>query len=341
MESVPIVAFQSPNYAFTMINPVIRSSIFAASLSIAPLFLPSAAAAADFAKEIWPILEAKCVDCHRASFEENGRKKEPKAGLRLDAAWAILKGSENGPVLTPGDSAKSYLYEVTTLPKDDDMFMPPKGDPLTPAEQALLKTWIDKGADFGKWEGNLDGKPEAPASAKAEAKERDHDLFYAKLAQGVAPAPDEALKRAKADGAQIFQLKNDSPLLRIDFLTGVSSCNDAKLEVLLPLKEQIAQLDLARTAITDVGMKTIGKLPRLASLDLRQTAITDAGIQHLAQSSHLRTLNLYGTQVSDAGLKHLHSLKGLRNVYLWQTKATEAGAKQLTAAIPGVTVSIK
>lgn len=320
-----------------MINPAIHRSIFVAILGFIPFNLP----AADFAKQIWPILESKCVDCHRATFEENGRKKEPKAGLRLDAAWAILKGSENGPVLTPGDSAKSYLYEVTTLPKDDDMFMPPKGKPLTPAEQALLKTWIDKGADFGKWEGNLDGKPDTPAATKIAPKEREHDLFYAKLADGVSSAADEAIKRAKTDGAQIFQLKPDSPLLRIDFLTGVSSCDDAKLEVLLPLKEQIAQLDLARTVITDAGLKTIGQLPRLASLDLRQTAVTDAGIQHLAKSTHLRNLNLYGTQVSDAGLKHLHGLKGLRNVYLWQTKATEAGAKQLTAAVPGVTVSLK
>jgi hypothetical protein len=324
-----------------MINPVIRRSIFAATASFAAAGFVNSLSAADFAKEIWPILEAKCVDCHRAPFEDNGRKKEPKAGLRLDAAWAILKGSENGPVLKPGDSAKSYLYEVTTLPKDDDMFMPPKGDPLTPEEQALLKTWIDQGADFGKWEGNLEGKPEAPKTASTETKEREHDLFYAKLAVGVSPAADETLKRAKADGAQIFQLKGDSPLLRIDFLTGVSACDDAKLEILLPLKEQIAQLDLARTAITDLGMQTLGKLPRLASLDLRQTQITDVGLKQLAQSSHLRTLNLYGTQVSDAGLKHLHALKGLRNVYLWQTKATEAGAKQLAAAIPGLTVSIK
>lgn len=325
-----------------MINPVIQRTIFATSLSLAPLGLPSGLSAADFTKEIWPILEAKCVDCHRAPYEDNGRKKEPKAGLRLDAAWAILKGSENGPVLTPGDSAKSYLYEVTTLPKDDDMFMPPKGDPLTPEEQALLKSWIDKGADFGKWEGNLEGKPATPAgTTKTETKVREHDVFYAKLAEGVAAAPDDVIKQAKASGVQIFQLKGDSPLLRIDFLTGVSSCDDAKLEVLLPLKDQIAQVDLARTIITDAGLKTIGQLPRLASLDLRQTQITDTGLLHLTKSTHLRTLNLYGTQVSDAGLKHLHGLKGLRNVYLWQTKVTEAGAKQLRSAVPGITVSLK
>jgi hypothetical protein len=309
------------------------------ALTLASLATPTVAAP-QFEQEIWPILKTKCVECHRATYEENGRKKEPKAGLRLDGAWAILKGSENGPVLTPKDSTKSYLYEVTTLPEDDDMFMPPKGDPLTDAEKALLKAWIDAGADFGGWEGNTEGKP-ADAAQKEADRVRDHETFYAKLSEGAAPASDEVMAKAKAAGAQLFQLKADAPLLRADFLTGVSSCDDAKLEVLIPLKEQLAQIDLGRTAITDVGLKVIASFPRLALLDLRQTKVTDAGLAHLVKSTHLRSLNLYGTEVSDAGLKHLHGLKGLRNVYLWQTKATEAGAKQLAAAVPGLNVSVK
>lgn len=320
-----------------MSRPVFQSAIFALALT-SPL--ASLTAAPHFEKEIWPFLSKKCVDCHRATHIDDGRKKEPKAGLRLDGAWAIMKGSENGPVLKPKDSAKSYLYEVTTLPEDDDMFMPSKGDPLTDAEKALLKAWIDAGADFGGWEGNIEGRPLDP-NAKEAARIRDHETFYTQLAQGVTPAKDDVIAKAKTDGAQVFQLKPDSPLLRADFLTGVSNCTDAKLEILLPLKDQIAQLDLGRTAVTDAGMKTLAQLPHLASLDLRQTKITDAGLQHLAAATKLRTLNLYGTEVTDAGLKHLYSLKGLQSVYLWQTKATEAGAQQLTAAVPGLSVSVK
>ena len=333
-QNTPPVAKVHPT---AMFRPVFPYSFFAFALIST---LDVGLAAPHFEKEIWPILSKKCVDCHRAAYEENGRKKEPKAGLRLDAAWAILKGSENGPVLKPGDAAKSYLYEVTTLPAEDDMFMPPKGDPLTDAEKALLKAWIDGGADFGGWEGNTEGKPADPA-AKEQARVRDHETFYAKLAAGVTPAKDEVLAKAREAGAQVMPLKADGPLLRADFLTGVSACNDAKLAILLPLKDQIAQLDLARTAITDAGLQTVAQLPRLASLDLRQTQIGDAGLAHLARATQLRTLNLYGTQVTDAGLKHLHSLKGLRNVYLWQTQATEAGAKALTSAIPGLSVSLK
>ncbi|MCF7785633.1 MAG: hypothetical protein K9N47_05890 [Prosthecobacter sp.] len=43
------------------------------------------------------------------------RKKETKAGLRLDASWAIRKDSENGPVLTVGAPDKSGIDESVTF----------------------------------------------------------------------------------------------------------------------------------------------------------------------------------------------------------------------------------
>ena len=50
-------------------------------------------AAVSFEKEILPFLEKKCMECHKAPFEENGKTVKPKAGLRLDAAWAKLPTS--------------------------------------------------------------------------------------------------------------------------------------------------------------------------------------------------------------------------------------------------------
>jgi hypothetical protein len=301
---------------------------------------PAMQAAPDFEKQVLPILTAKCLDCHQAPYEDNGRMKNPKAGLRLDAAWAIVQGGDNGKILEPGDAEKSQLYVVTTLDKDDDLFMPPKGEPLTKKEQALLKDWIVAGADFGSWEGNLQGKPMSVQEEEAE-RVRDHEVFYARLAEGVSSAPDAEVKKAKEEGAQLFLLKSDGPLLRADFLTGVAACDDGKLAVLLPLKEQIAQLDLGRTVVTDAGMATVAKLGRLASLDLRQTGVTDAGLAALKPLKNLRSLNLYGTKVSDAGLEYLAGMKELRQLYLWQTRASEGAAKKLEAKIPGLKVVIK
>ncbi|MBL9133431.1 MAG: hypothetical protein JNG86_19625 [Verrucomicrobiaceae bacterium] len=298
--------------------------------------------AVSFEKEILPFLTKKCVDCHRAPYEEAGKKKEPKAGLRLDASWAIVKGSENGPVLAAGAPDKSGIYESVNLPKDDDGHMPPKGDDLTKEEVALLKKWIEEGADFGGWIGNTQGMPAGAATELAKPfKPRPHDLFYAGLEKEVKPLAEDVLAKAKAAGAQIAAVKVESPLVRVDFLTGVSKCDDAKVENILPLKENIVQLDLGRTVITDAALKTIGQLPRLVSLDLRQTKITDAGLEALKGLKKLQSINLYGTEVTDAGIKHLAGIKSLKNVYLWQSKATKAGVKQLAAALPGVKVSFE
>lgn len=309
----------------------------ASLLLVTPIF-----GAVSFEKELLPILTKKCVDCHKAPFEENGKKKEPKAGLRLDAAWAIVKGSENGPILTAGSPDKSGIFESVTLPKDDDGHMPPKGDDLTPEEVALLKKWIEEGADFGGWMGNTEGMP-AGASVQAQKafKPREHDLFFAALEKEVKPLSDDLLAKAKAAGAQVAAVKMESPLLRLDFLTGVSKCDDAKVESILPLKENIVQLDLGRTVITDAALKAVAQLPRLLHLDLRQTKVTDAGLVALSELKKVQSINLYGTEVTDAGLAHLAKLKTLKNVYLFQSKATEAGAKKLAAAIPGLKVSVK
>lgn len=299
-------------------------------------------AAVSFEKEVLPFFKERCLDCHQATRVENGKEKKPKADLRLDAPWAIMKGGENGSVLTPKDSSKSSLYEVVTLPSDDDLHMPPKGDPLTPEQIKLLKQWIDEGADFGGWEGSSEGKPaDAFAGAKSIAKPRDHDELFKKLSAEVKPLPEAVTKKAAEAGAQVFALQVNSALLRVDFLTGVNQCTDEKIAALLPLKEHIAQLDLGRTKITDAALPTIAQFPRLVSLDLRQTGVSDKGLESLAKLKNLQSLNLYGTAVTDAGLKNLAAIKSLRNVYLWQSKATEAGAKQLASALKGAKIVFK
>jgi len=330
-------SFLSPS-SNPMSTPAFRFS-FIISVS---LIASSAYSAVNFEKDLLPVITKKCVDCHKAPHVENGQKKEPKAGLRLDASWAILKGSENGPVLTPGAPEKSSVFESVTLPKDDDGHMPSKGEDLTKEEIALLKTWIQEGANFGGWIGSVEGMP---AGAQTESAKpytpRPRDLFYTALEKEVKPLSDDLLAKAKAAGAQVAAVKVESPLVRVDFLTGVSKCDDAKVAAILPLKENIVQLDLGRTVITDEALKAIAQLPRLVSLDLRQTKITDAGLESLIGLKKLESLNLYGTEISDTGLKHLAKLKSLKHVFLWQSKATKPGVKQLNAAIPGLKASIE
>ena len=72
-----------------------------------------------------------------------------KSSFRLISRAAALKGGDNGVDILPGNSAKSPLIHFTAG-LVEDMQMPPsgKGEPLTAAQIALLRAWIDQGASW-------------------------------------------------------------------------------------------------------------------------------------------------------------------------------------------------
>jgi len=101
---------------------------------------PAAKKGVTFAQDIKPLFEKACFKCH-------GEEKQ-KAKLRLDTAAAVKKGSENGEVIIVGKSEKSSLvHSIAGLIEDG--LMPPEGkaDPLTKDEIALVRAWIDQGAN--------------------------------------------------------------------------------------------------------------------------------------------------------------------------------------------------
>ncbi|MCM8525534.1 MAG: c-type cytochrome [Lentisphaeraceae bacterium] len=95
----------------------------------------------DFAKQVAPIFEARCVKCH-------GDNKQ-KGEYRLDKAEFVMVAgeSEEKPVVV-GKPAESYLVKLIKMTEDDDDVMPPKGGTLTPEEIALIEQWITEGAKF-------------------------------------------------------------------------------------------------------------------------------------------------------------------------------------------------
>ena len=95
------------------------------------------AGAADFAKDIQPILETSCHACHGAKLQ--------MGGLRLDSKKLALAGGKSGAIIEPGKSSNSLLYQRVAGVGDQPR-MPMGGKPLEPAELALIRNWIDQGA---------------------------------------------------------------------------------------------------------------------------------------------------------------------------------------------------
>ncbi len=98
--------------------------------------------APDFHKQVRPILEASCIECH-------GVEKQ-KGDLRLDTLANLLKGGDSGPAIVPGNIDESILLERIFLPADDDEIMPPDNGPLSSNQQDILKRWIITGANWPK-----------------------------------------------------------------------------------------------------------------------------------------------------------------------------------------------
>jgi len=98
----------------------------------------------DFNRDIRPILSDNCYACHGPD------EKARKAKLRLDVAESALAKH----AVVPKDLKKSELWARVTSKESNDVMPPPesKKKPLSPAQLALLKQWIEEGANYqGHW----------------------------------------------------------------------------------------------------------------------------------------------------------------------------------------------
>jgi hypothetical protein len=101
-----------------------------------------ARAAELFLLQIQPLLKKKCLGCHGEGEKLSGR-------LDLRSREGMLKGGAGGPVLVPGDAARSPLFQAVR--RTGDVVMPPKEpDKLSAEELAALRTWIDAGAPWAQ-----------------------------------------------------------------------------------------------------------------------------------------------------------------------------------------------
>src|SRR4051812_33869501 len=99
----------------------------------------TAAPPADYARDVRPILEARCYECH-------GTKKT-RGRLRLDVKISALKGGSTGPAVIPGNADDSLMVR-RVLGLDGEDRMPLDKDPLPPDQIATLRAWIAQGAPW-------------------------------------------------------------------------------------------------------------------------------------------------------------------------------------------------
>ena len=100
--------------------------------------------AADFKRDIAPILKKHCYECHS---EETGKKKN---GYVFDNLETLAGDIRPGGMIDPGRPEESEFLRLLTAPAGDDRRMPPKGNGLTDKEMKLMTEWIKEGASLEK-----------------------------------------------------------------------------------------------------------------------------------------------------------------------------------------------
>jgi hypothetical protein len=118
-----------------------------------PALLSAAPAKVKFNRDVRPILSDKCFFCHGPD------PKKREADLRLDERDAAV----DAKAFLPGKAEVSEMIQ-RVLTTDADDHMPPAksklGD-LTPAEIAILKQWINEGAEYEAHWAFIPLKPES------------------------------------------------------------------------------------------------------------------------------------------------------------------------------------
>src|SRR5579864_7021944 len=119
----------------------------------------------DYDRQVHPILAARCLACHS--------QEKRSGGLSLGTYADTLEGGRNGAAIKPGDSANSLI--VRRITGSTPPRMPLDGPPLTDAEIAAIRSWIDQGARATptsapakpKWEAPLGlERPTVPESVR-------------------------------------------------------------------------------------------------------------------------------------------------------------------------------
>jgi hypothetical protein len=283
-----------------------------------------------FTDLVAPVLAANCVSCHGPA--------RVQGGLRLDTSDGLVKGGDNGRVVTAGRASASELVRRIYLPATHEDAMPPKGHrTLSPADAGLIRWWVESGARFDLTLEEAEIAPDVLSTIEAQVGplQRGGPTMPA---IAVAEATPGALAAVKAEGFSVVRIADGRPFLHVHSTNAASRITDTSLRALTGVAPQVLWLDLGGTRVSDGGLADIARLPNLTRLHLQHTAVGDTGLAHLTELQRLEYLNLYGTAITDEGLAALSSLKRLRALFVWETRVTPSGLSRLRTALPRVTI---
>ena len=94
-----------------------------------------------FTKDIKPVLERQCINCH------NSETLPGKLSFE-NAAGAFINDNQGKPYIVPGKPAESRLFTAAIAPDFQDLAMPPVGHRVAKSDTDNFHQWILEGANW-------------------------------------------------------------------------------------------------------------------------------------------------------------------------------------------------
>lgn len=92
--------------------------------------------------DVLPIIQVRCLKCHESPNGEGYKA----SGLDLGTYEGIMRGTQHGPIITPGNAFMSNLMVLIEGRAAPNLRMPHNEKPLSRCEIDVFRRWINAGA---------------------------------------------------------------------------------------------------------------------------------------------------------------------------------------------------
>ena len=272
---------------------------------------------------IKPILQQKCISCHKAG--------KVKGDLRMDEIEYILKGGEMGPAVDLEDLENSQILVHILIPLEEEFHMPPKGKPqLTDTELALIQSWILDSAHFDKKLTAYNPESEFFSLAK------ENFANAASKSYAFEAASSKTIAQLNNDYRKVVAVYPDSPGLSVTFF-GKNQFDPNTIDDLKKVREQVVELNFQNMPLKDEDIKRLSDYPNLEVLNLNFTGIEGNSLGELKGLKNLKQLSLSGNPLSEAAFESLNDFGQLKDLFVWTSKNENAISK-LKSNLPNTNI---
>ena len=105
------------------------------------IWASGATAQVSFKEDVFPILQLRCLECHQP-----GGEGYEKSGLDMRTYEGLMKGTNHGPMVIPGDAIQSNLLAVIEQRTSSKIWMPHNKKQISKCERQALRFWVMQGA---------------------------------------------------------------------------------------------------------------------------------------------------------------------------------------------------